>query len=78
MMAVEKHHILLTLEQHNGNKSSAARDLGVSRKTLDRKLCQLGDNHMPQLQPQSPSSVSQACDHQPYGIGLTAHYVTSC
>ncbi len=36
--AVEKHHILLTLEQHQGNKSSAARELGVSRKTLDRKL----------------------------------------
>jgi DNA-binding NtrC family response regulator len=35
---VEKHHILVTLEQHNGNKSSAARSLGVSRKTLDRKL----------------------------------------
>lgn len=38
MESVEKHHILLTLEQHKGNKSSAARDLGVSRKTLDRKL----------------------------------------
>jgi DNA-binding NtrC family response regulator len=38
MDAVEKQHILLTLEQHNGNKSSAARALGVSRKTLDRKL----------------------------------------
>ncbi|WP_415894320.1 sigma-54-dependent transcriptional regulator [Neptuniibacter sp. PT8_73] len=35
---VEKHHILLTLEQHSGNKSSTARELGVSRKTLDRKL----------------------------------------
>jgi DNA-binding NtrC family response regulator len=35
---VEKHHILLTLDQHHGNKSSAARELGVSRKTLDRKL----------------------------------------
>lgn len=36
--ALEKHHILLTLDQHDGNKSSAARELGVSRKTLDRKL----------------------------------------
>ncbi|WP_292953254.1 sigma-54 interaction domain-containing protein, partial [Neptuniibacter sp. UBA847] len=36
--ALEKHHILLTLDQHQGNKSSAARELGVSRKTLDRKL----------------------------------------
>lgn len=35
---VEKHHILRTLNQHNGNKSAAARTLGVSRKTLDRKL----------------------------------------
>ncbi|SFG39092.1 sigma-54-dependent transcriptional regulator [Neptunomonas qingdaonensis] len=38
MEAVEKHHILQTLAQHDGNKSSAARNLGVSRKTLDRKL----------------------------------------
>ena len=36
--ALEKQHILRTLEQHQGNKSSAARTLGVSRKTLDRKL----------------------------------------
>ena len=36
--ALEKHHILMTLDQHKGNKSSAARELGVSRKTLDRKL----------------------------------------
>lgn len=35
---VEKHHILNTLKQEGGNKSSAARILGVSRKTLDRKL----------------------------------------
>ena len=36
--ALEKHHILQTLDQHSGNKSAAARVLGVSRKTLDRKL----------------------------------------
>lgn len=35
---IEKHHILLALERHENNKSSAARELGVSRKTLDRKL----------------------------------------
>lgn len=35
---LEKYQILRTLEQHQGNKSSAARALGVSRKTLDRKL----------------------------------------
>nr|WP_298414239.1 sigma-54 dependent transcriptional regulator [uncultured Halomonas sp.] len=36
--ALEKHHLLAVLEANNGNKSRAARSLGVSRKTLDRKL----------------------------------------
>ncbi|MGI9302346.1 MAG: sigma-54 interaction domain-containing protein, partial [Gammaproteobacteria bacterium] len=35
---VEKHHILRVLEAAGGNKSEAARRLGVSRKTLERKL----------------------------------------
>ncbi len=35
---VEKHHILQVLADHQGNKSAAARQLGISRKTLDRKL----------------------------------------
>jgi len=35
---VEKHHILKILNIENGNKSSAARRLGISRKTLDRKV----------------------------------------
>ena len=35
---VEKKHILKVLEQESGNKSSASRLLGVSRKTMDRKL----------------------------------------
>ena len=35
---VTKQHILNILDQHEGNKSSAARVLGVSRKTLERKL----------------------------------------
>ncbi|MEI6859651.1 MAG: sigma-54 dependent transcriptional regulator [Shewanella sp.] len=34
---VEKHHVIQVVDAHNGNKSAAARDLGVSRKTLDRK-----------------------------------------
>ena len=35
---VEKHHILKVLSLESGNKSAAARLLGVSRKTLERKL----------------------------------------
>jgi two-component system NtrC family response regulator len=35
---VEKHHILRVLDAANRNKSEAARRLGVSRKTLERKL----------------------------------------
>lgn len=36
--AVERSHLLAVLDAHGGNKSSAARSLGVARKTLDRKL----------------------------------------
>ena len=36
--SVEKQHILRILEQENGNKSAAARLLGISRKTLERKV----------------------------------------
>jgi DNA-binding NtrC family response regulator len=35
---IEKHHILKILDNENGNKSAAALKLGVSRKTLDRKV----------------------------------------
>jgi DNA-binding NtrC family response regulator len=35
---VEKSHILKVLEMEGGNKSAAARHLGVSRKTLERKV----------------------------------------
>jgi two-component system NtrC family response regulator len=36
--AVEKRHILRVLEIEGGNKSAAARQLGISRKTLERKV----------------------------------------
>ena len=35
---VEKKHILKTLKINSGNKSAAARELGISRKTLERKV----------------------------------------
>ena len=35
---IEKQHILRVLELEKGNKSAAARILGVSRKTLERKV----------------------------------------
>ncbi|WP_416886809.1 sigma-54-dependent transcriptional regulator [Marinospirillum sp.] len=35
---VEKQHILRVLQASEGNKSAAARQLGIARKTLDRKL----------------------------------------
>ncbi|CAH0525954.1 Regulatory protein AtoC [Vibrio hippocampi] len=34
---VEKSHIQQVVEHHDGNKSAASRDLGVARKTLERK-----------------------------------------
>lgn len=37
---IERDHILKTLEQCDGNRSEAARRLGVSRKTIERKLAQ--------------------------------------
>jgi DNA-binding NtrC family response regulator len=36
--SVEKDHILRMLEQCQGNKTQAAKQLGIARKTLDRKL----------------------------------------
>jgi DNA-binding NtrC family response regulator len=41
---IEKQHILKVLDEESGNKSAAARVLGISRKTLERKV-QLWDNN---------------------------------
>jgi len=35
---VEKQHMLQVLSAADGNKSEAARRLGISRKTMERKL----------------------------------------
>ncbi|MCC4114500.1 sigma-54 dependent transcriptional regulator [Aromatoleum toluclasticum] len=41
---VEKRHILRMLDACGGNKSEAARRLGVSRKTLERKCAEWGES----------------------------------
>lgn len=38
LKSVEKAHILKVIDESNGNKSQAANNLGISRRTLDRKL----------------------------------------
>ncbi|PHP68786.1 sigma-54-dependent Fis family transcriptional regulator [Zhengella mangrovi] len=42
MEAVEREHILRILDECGGNRSEAARRLGLSRKTIERKLGQWG------------------------------------
>ena len=41
---VKQEHMRRVLHAHDGNKSAAARKLGVSRKTLERKLGTAGDD----------------------------------
>jgi len=38
LKSLEKAHILMVIDESNGNKSQAAKNLGISRRTLDRKL----------------------------------------
>jgi len=45
MADVERKHILRVLDSTGGNKSEAARRLGLSRKTLERKLASWGTSH---------------------------------
>jgi DNA-binding NtrC family response regulator len=40
---VKQAHILRVLELHQGNRSATARQLGVSRKTLERRLGPSGE-----------------------------------
>jgi len=41
--SVERHHIMKILDFYNGNRQKAAETLGISRKTLYRKLTGYGD-----------------------------------
>jgi DNA-binding NtrC family response regulator len=47
----EREHILAVLQQTDGNRARAARILGVSRKTLWKKLKHLGLSWPPELPP---------------------------
>ncbi len=38
LKSLEKAHILMVIDESSGNKSQAANNLGISRRTLDRKL----------------------------------------
>ena len=42
LLELERQHILQILKQTNGNRSEAARRLGIERKTLYRKALRLG------------------------------------
>lgn len=42
LLAIEKQHMLKILAETSGNKTEAARRLGVSRKTLERKCAEWG------------------------------------
>lgn len=41
---VVQRHILTTLDRCNGNRAETARRLGISRKTIDRKMMEWGDD----------------------------------
>ncbi|WP_295540779.1 sigma-54 dependent transcriptional regulator [uncultured Thiohalocapsa sp.] len=47
LAAIEQCHILRVLDSCQGNKSAAARQLGISRKTLERKLKRWDDGDDP-------------------------------
>jgi Nif-specific regulatory protein len=42
LATIEKRHILATLECTGGNKTKAAKLLGIERSTLDRKFARWG------------------------------------
>lgn len=44
LKAHEKHHILAAIKDNSGNKTKAASKLGISRRTLDRKLKRWKEN----------------------------------
>jgi DNA-binding NtrC family response regulator len=50
----EKRFIGNLLEKNKGNRSKAARALGIHRNTLSRKLDELGLNHRPKRRKRPP------------------------
>jgi DNA-binding NtrC family response regulator len=51
---VERRHIARVLAHHQGNRSRAARTLGISRATLYEKVARYGLDHVGRATPSAP------------------------
>ena len=59
LRGVEQRHIHAVLERMHGNKRRAARALGLSRSTLDRKLAADGVHTQPRVDARAESAESR-------------------